>query len=123
YNINWDYKKKQWIKKGEMLVALKCLDNSHKFEEFLQEVKSHINIKYGKCTIWYYGLTNEPNNNTTGFKAIDKAGLVYVDLHMGTILHDDHEGTKIIDLRLSLFVNNKNEKKQYMEFRLTFVLY
>ncbi|CAG8773469.1 2958_t:CDS:2, partial [Gigaspora rosea] len=58
---------------------------------------------YGKSTIWCYGLTKDSNINTfimkiqmlksiaTGFNAIYKAGLVHGDLHMGYILHDDHE--------------------------------
>ncbi|CAG8586019.1 11361_t:CDS:2 [Scutellospora calospora] len=62
YITSWDHQIKQWKRYGEMSVALKCLDNSHnKFEEFLQE--SHINIEYGRCTIWCHGLTRDPETN------------------------------------------------------------
>ncbi|CAG8841174.1 32662_t:CDS:1, partial [Gigaspora margarita] len=39
-------------------------------------------------------------NIATGFKAIDKAELVHVDLHIGNILHDVYNGTNISDLGL-----------------------
>ncbi len=36
----WDYENKQWIRKGEETVALKCLHNSHDITtEFLREVQ------------------------------------------------------------------------------------
>ncbi|CAG8611500.1 13409_t:CDS:1, partial [Dentiscutata heterogama] len=38
------------------------------------------------------------NHITTGLNAIHKAGLVHDDLHIGNILHDDHEGTNITAL-------------------------
>lgn len=62
--LEWNDQIQQWKRKGKMKVALKILHNSYaKFDEFLQEIKFHLNIAYESCTIWCYGITKHPITN------------------------------------------------------------
>ncbi|RIA87213.1 kinase-like domain-containing protein [Glomus cerebriforme] len=60
----WNYKINQWDRTGNMVVALKSLNNSKDITmEFLNEINSHLKMSNSYRIIRFYGITKDPKTN------------------------------------------------------------
>ncbi|CAB5362269.1 unnamed protein product [Rhizophagus irregularis] len=115
---SWNFDKQQWSRQSNHEVILRSLNDSSKFDEFINEWKYHYNLmsyaKKGnlrKCLSdivkleWQYKL-QLLKNIILGLKTMHVSNLVHCDLHDGNILMSDNYEAYIIDLGLCKPIND-----------------